>query len=105
MWPTWSTSRFLPEFLALPGVSAAPGTTAELALPGALVGLVVLALLGALVGLVVLALLGALAERDDVGVGSSRNKGLAGVAKGNASQILRFRPFPIKPHGKIIGKG
>jgi len=81
LWPTWSTSRFLPEFLAL---------------PGALVGLV---------GLVVLALLGALAERDDVGVGSSRNKGLAGVAKGNASQILRFHPFPIKPYGKIIGKG
>ena len=90
MWPTWSTSRFLPEFLAL---------------PGALVGLVVLVLLGVLVGLVVLVLPGALAERADVGVGSSRNKGLAGVAKGNASQILRFRPFPIKPHGKIIGKG
>ena len=77
MWPTWSTSRFLPEFLAL------------------------LALLGALVGLVVLALLGALAERDDVGVGSSRNKGLAGVAKGNALQILRFRPLPIKPMEKL----
>ena len=77
MWPAWSTSRFLPEFLAL------------------------LALLGALVGLVVLALLGALAERDDVGVGSSRNKGLAGVAKGNASQILRFRPLPIKPMEKL----
>ena len=89
MWPTWSTSRFLPEFLAL------------LSLLGALVGLVVLALLGALVGLVVLALLGALAERDDVGVGSSRNKGLAGVAKGNASQILRFRPLPIKPMEKL----
>jgi hypothetical protein len=53
----------------------------------------------------VLALPGALAERADVGVGSSRNKGLAGVAKGNASQILRFHPFPIKPYGKIIGKG
>ena len=89
MWPTWSTSRFLPEFLALPG-----------ALVG-LVVLVVLALLGALVGLVVLALLGALAERDDVGVGSSRNKGLAGVAKGNASQILRFRPLPINPMEKL----
>ena len=58
-------------------------------------------MLGVLVGLVVLALLGALAERDDVGVGSSRNKGLAGVAKGNASQILRFRPLPIKPMEKL----
>ena len=64
--------------LALPGVSAAPGTTAELALPGVLV---------------VLVLLKVLAERADV------------VVAGNASQILRFHPFPIKPHGKIIGKG
>ena len=57
--------------------------TAELALPGALVALVVLVLLGAL------------AERADVVV----------LVVGNASQILTFRPFPIKPHGKIIGKG
>ena len=105
MWPTWSTSRFLPEFLALLALLGALVGLVVLALLGALVGLVVLALLGALVGLVVLALLGALAERADVGVGSSRNKGLAGVAKGNASQILRFHPFPIKPYGKIIGKG
>jgi hypothetical protein len=47
-----------------------------------------------LVGLVVLALPGALAERDVVV-----------LVAGNASQILRFHPFPIKPHGKIIGKG
>jgi len=66
-------------------VSAAPGTTAELALPGALV---VLVLLG------VLALPGALVER-----------GVVVLVAGNASQILRFHPFPIKPHGKIIGKG
>ncbi len=45
--------------------------------------------------LVVLVVLGALAERADVVV----------LVAGNASQILRFHPFPIKPHGKIIGKG
>ena len=58
MWPTWSTSRFLPEFLVMLGVLAVlvllgtlvvlvlPGALAELALPGVLGVLVVLALPG-----------------------------------------------------------